>query len=414
MTRNAAILVLWTVLGSPAAAQDEPLGRRAAFEPLEAEASILVPADTPLRTHPDPRAAQLAIVSAEIELPVLERDGIWIRTRFRELTGWLAPAGEPVPDASKPLAPEARALIVVDRAAEERTARLAQARARLQGENRVWTTLGPWPLHTDVEDEKLLSSLDRIATSLPATYRERFGLEPDISRLPPILLFEREKDYRDLTWAATNVGDFAADGHADSSLAALFVEASSRDELASILVHELTHLLNRQVFPLLPRTWLEEGLANDLSLSRIGADGRLEPGTLGGTTLLTTQRMRGNTVAVSSTSSGGRVVWTKLLQDWKTARSRMLPLGELLDLEWIDFVAPDQRSRNYALSTFLVRFLLDAAPEETAMDFRAFLEDVAAGGPSGAAALGRGLGQSVDKLERSYGFWLTSEVGRAQ
>lgn len=414
MTAAAArcATVACLLVAAPAAAQDAPLGRSAAFGELENQESVLVAAETPLRTHPDRRAARLAIVGYEIELPVLERRGDWVRTRFGDVVGWLAPRGEPSPEPGVPLIDAARELLVVDVSEEERAARIARARARLDGENRRWRALGPWPLHTDVADDELLAYLDAIADRLPGAYERRFGLAPDVDDLPVVVLFARERNYREFAAVSAEVAGLEADGHASHSLAAFFVGRSPRGELAAVMVHELTHLLNRSLYPVQPHTWLEEGLANDLGLARIDDEGNIEAGSLGGTTVLSTRRTSNNAVSMVGSTSGGRVVWMQLLQDWKVRRSRLAPLPELLELPWADFVRRERRSANYALSTFFVRFLLDAGPEGSADAFRAFLREVADGGASDGEALSAALGMSIDDLAELYGQWLTVQVAR--
>ncbi|MCZ6726757.1 MAG: hypothetical protein O7A98_05315 [Acidobacteria bacterium] len=388
-------------------AQDQPLGRSAAFSNLDAGPSVTVGAGTSLRSRPDPTAEVLAIVDEEVDLAVLERRGVWVRTHYRDWAGWLAPGGEPASRGGGLAGLETGAL-QFDTSIAERAAKVASARALMANENSGVSRLGPWPVHTDVHDRGLLERLDKVASGLLESYADRFGLAPALGEPGVIVLFASEDDYRRFTDENTNLGGLHGDGHADSGMAALFVSDESTDQTASVLIHELIHLINGELFARVPSTWLEEGLANDLGLARIDKHGNVEAGTLGGNTrvLSTTSRSR----VVNRIQTGGRVVWLKLIRDWSQKRSRLRPLAELLDLDWRQFVDPAERSSNYAQSTFLIRMLLDDGDEDTAAAFRDFLRSAADGAPSNAATLAAALGTTPADLERRWERWLTQNA----
>jgi hypothetical protein len=370
-----------------------------------------VRAGTALRSRPDVTAEVLVRIPAAVDLPILDREGDWVKTHFGDWTGWLAPGGEehavgPSLD-SLSLSP-----LVLDTSVAERAARVAEARTLLGDENPAASSLGPWPLFTDVTDADLLARLGRIAARLPAMYEERFGLVPSLEEAPAVVLFAREADYRQFTRAYTVVGEMHGDGHANDSMAALFAGADL-DVVAGVLVHELTHLLNRRRFTAPPRTWLEEGLANDLGLSRVEEDGALRLGTLTGTVTTVTHRDRSRRETVDMTISGGLGSWVQLLRAWEQRRRDRSSLSAVLDMDWSDFVTDDQRSWHYAQSTFFVRYLLDAAPASRRAAFLEFLRRTADGGPSGATALAEALGESPERLQRDFERWLTTSLVKA-
>ncbi len=390
-------------------------GSRAAFSPVDLDQeAVSVPAETPLRSHPDSRAARLSILPETLVLPVLERQGPWVRIRYGDLLGWVAPSGEPRPEASTPLPVAAQKILVGPDPVEERAARLAEARAHLQSENRRRTTLGRWPLHTDIDNDDLLDHLDKVARLLPEVYRARFGLEPKIENLAPIVLYRREVDYRAFADAKGKVVGLGADGHADNTLAALHSGNYKRSELTSVLVHELTHLLNRTRFVRSPNTWLEEGMANDLSLSRVDEEGRVVTATLGGEQTMTTRRTPRNRTSIFVSTTGGRVVFLQLLQAWKRDRNRVPRLEELLDLPWVDFVDRDRRSMHYSTATFFVRFLLDHSGPDSRESFLRFVEGTANGSPSNAEDLADAMGTTPAELSDSFRRWLTRQIARVR
>ncbi len=391
---------LLAALPAATAAQDPPLGRSAAFGVIEVEPMALVAAGTALRSRPDPRAETLVLFEVDAEVPILERRGRWIRTFHDDATGWLAPDGEPTVEEFKLEALEA-GYLVLDTSPEEKAARIAGARSFLGTENGDFRTLGGWPLYTDVTDAAELTRLDRVARQVREVYETRFGLRPADAPSRAVVLYRDEDSYRRFTQEFTDIGEIHGDGHADGAMAALFLADTREIDTAAILVHELTHLVNRDVFLGPVKTWIEEGLANDLGLSRIDARGNIAPGTLGAR----------NT---RSTTSGGQFVWSRLLKDWRDDRTELLPVTDLLDLAWAEFVSDRHRPSNYAQSTFFIRYLLDESTPENRSGFKEFLAVAGRGGPSGTAALTAALGVSEAELRSGYERWLSRRAAAAR
>lgn len=362
-----------------------------------------VPAGTEVRTLPDPRAATLALVDVDTELPVLERRGGWSRVRYGALTGWVA--------LDPRIAPAAGAGLLLPGPDPELLARslAAFAAALRSGE------LGPFALWTDLPENEgdLLPMLDRLAADLPGLYAERYavpvteGKELPAAERDAVVLFAREEDYRRFA-ADAGVADLGEGGIASFGFAALYAGGRDRAELAALLAHELVHMLNARALG--PRTppWLEEGLANDFAYAGISAAGRLHPGSLGGERSIQTREAgaagrRDGQIEVTVTTGGGRAALGRLIV---ALDARALPpVDELVSLTWRELVAPEARELAYAHSAFLVRYLLDGAGEARAAGFRAYLAELAGGAANDPAVLREALG-----LGAEHG-WTTLDAG---
>lgn len=381
---------------SPPAPEEEPvLGTPSGFAAAEEE-RLEVAAGLRLRERPDLQAPILVRVDAASELPVLERRGKWVRLRYGVYRGWARLDGEEGPLTA------ARA-----GSAGQGTdpARLARARALLAAGREI--SLGPYRLLTDLDDARLLARLDVLAGSVRQVYRERLGLEPPPPAGEVVVLFGREADYRRFSAGEETLEGLEAHGHAGGGMAALAAEDKEPEALAALLVHELVHLENRRAFPGELPPWLEEGLAEDLAYSRLDAGGRLQPGTLGGHAIQRRDRL-GNLEQMEL--AGARAALSRLLQGWDDRRRR--PLEELLSLSWYELVEPSVRPILYPQSAFFVRFLLDGGDPGLAAGFRAYLAQVAAGGPAGGATLAAHLERSWREVEAAYLAWLRRQASQ--
>ncbi|MGD2114001.1 MAG: hypothetical protein PVG07_03045 [Acidobacteriota bacterium] len=404
------------ILGAPAALDG------AAFD----EPRIAVPAGTPLRERPDPRAPILMVIGADSELPELERRGGWVRVRFVDTRGWLVdpalgPRSGEGPDgdglgygrlAYGPVEPDPELL----------------ARARsLLGAGGAGYPLGPWTLYTDVDDPRLLASLDRLARSVVTVYPERFGLDPgldpgrDSARDPEpetreapeareaVVLFAREEAHRDFLGEGSALAALGAEGYAGAGLVTLARGDRSEEAVRSLLVHELVHLLDRRALG--PRTppWLEEGLAHSMASSRITPSGRLVPEALGGGTRVIDRRLAGpdGEIRITVETTGGRAGLDRAVD--ALDRDALVPLERLVHLPWSRMVDPDGRQLRYAQSALFVRFLLDGDRGRWRLGFRSYLAAVADGDPGAPDALLEALGTDWATLERELGTWLRAQ-----
>ncbi len=409
--RKLAGLAFTLLAGAAALAQEAPLGKPSAFELVPAGERIIASAGSRLFAAPDPAAATLAVFDVDTDLEVIERDGAWTRVRHAGRLGWLGPQGT-VPRRPRPPAPDPGAgglTTVVPApplaAPDPSAARLTAALAYL-GTSSPAGRVGPFPLFTDALDERRLARLQLVGQQLPEVYRARYGLAVASAPAGAIVLFSSPEDYLAFVGQTEELADLAARGHALYGIAALYAGRDATEEVTSILVHEMAHLLNRVAFGRRLPSWLEEGLANDLAWSEIDRDGRLALGSRGGSTRLTRPSPREGTMVVER--RGPQASHRKLLEAWKR---RSLPsLPELLGMPWAEFVEPNQRRMNYAQSTEFVRFLLDGGVAPRATGFRDFLEAVAAGAKPDVTVLETHLGEPLDRLERAFGTWLTRQV----
>ncbi len=392
---------------SLAAFPEEPvLGVRAGFDlSSEAEETISVAAGSRLRDRPDLRAVEILSIPEELELPVVERRPPWVRVRYGDLRGWLLVRGG---GPAKEGAVAAPAVPPFDSQA------LARARAVLGAEARE-ETLGAFRLLTDLEAGKLLAALGAIARSLPAAYAERFGLPVAAPGEEAVLLFASLEGYRRFAEGEPDLARLEPSGHAGNGIAALAAEAKDRDALQALLVHELTHLLNRRALGLAVdlAPWLDEGLAEDLAYSQIDSSGRLKLGSLAGRTRTTNEvggvvgKLAGDSFV--TTTTGPRALLLELLERWPEPERPALV--ELLDLSWSELADPGRRSLLYPQSGFFVRFLLDADGGRSAPAFHAFLRTAAAGGDSDAGAVLAALGIGEAELEERFLAWLRAQAG---
>ena len=142
-----------------------------------------------------------------------------------------------------------------------------------------------------------------------------------------MVVFSREQDYR--AYGAGESALAGARGHAAEGLAVLFFGDQERGEVAAVLIHELTHLLNRRVFAAEPPPWPDEGMANDLAFSRIERSGQPRIGSLGGRSVIIDEPVYrpGGWIAVDRTIrlSGPAASLSLLNKRWQAGEA--LPLG---------------------------------------------------------------------------------------
>ncbi|MEM7353699.1 MAG: SH3 domain-containing protein, partial [Acidobacteriota bacterium] len=333
------------VLGAPAALSTEnPASDRLWLEP-----------GTRLHSRPDLHAPTVARVDAETEVDVLERQGHWIRVRYADWKGWISALDE-APPTGRVTSPAAVA------------GRLTLAREVLGLGPGKPATLGPFDLLTDVEDRAVLRFLDRIAHHLPEAYRDRFQLDRPATAAEAVVLFAQEDDYRVYESKVRPEAERGALGHADGQLAVLYVGRQSPEEVAAILVHELTHVLNRRNLITPPPPWLEEGMANDLAFGRIDPSGRLQLATLGGRSVVVEEHFYqpGGWLDADRTIhlSGPLGAASLLRRRWQATDPPSL--RQLTGLTASTFFDPEDRQLRYDVSTFFVRYLLDSDSEELA------------------------------------------------
>lgn len=377
----------------PVPAVEETAQEEVVVSGRPAEALWVAPGDRVL-ARPAEAARVVATVDRYRPLARYERRGDWHRVRWQGRDGWvLRPvpaAGEPpfpaTPEPPRPLpgrAPDPARLAAAVRLLGEPAAALSEPPRHL----------GAYRLLTDLDDPALLARLGRLAGDVERLYPLRYGVTPVGPPAETVLLFAREPTYREFQALDARLASLPATGHTGDGLVALFAGGRRPDEVAATLVHELTHLLNRRSLgPALP-PWLDEGLAVDLALSAIGADGSLHPERVGGAALLQPPRI---------TYFGGRAS-ARHLESALAVEAGLPPLGELFALDWEPFVRSERLEIHYAAAGFFWRTLLDGSSRERTASARDFLRSVAAGGPADAETLRARLGTSWDTLRFELG-----------
>ncbi len=383
--------------GGPPPPEAPVAGRPAEIAPAgPAAATVWLQPGERLRAEPDAGARPLALVDAAVEVAVLERRPGWVRVRYGDRLGWVAlgDAAAAPGDARLP-----------------RTApspwRLEMARAAL-GTAAEAGRLGPFRLYTDVTDRDLLRFLGRLAEALPAAYRARYGLDPGPEAGEVVVLFAAEAGYRDYDRETSATADLRAGGHASRGLVALFAGDKDRGDVAAVLVHELTHLLNRRTLAATPAPWLEEGMANDLAFCRLDRSGRPVLGSLGGRSVVVERPVwlaGGESRVDREIRLEGPLASLSLVRDRRRAGAGPA-LEVLTDLDWSEFLEPAGRPARYDDSAFLVRFLLEGG-DELAAAFRGYLADLASGAAAGREPLAGRLGLGWPELERDFAAWLS-------
>jgi hypothetical protein len=392
----------------------ETIGAPAAFGAAAlSEERVAVPAGSALRERPHPRSPAVTTIDADSELPLVERAGGWVRVRYGARKGWVLLDPSAGGGAVRGRGPRAADPALLAKA----VARLGSSAAAAEPAGAA----GPWALYTDldpVSHQDLLHFVDRIASQIRGVYRERYGADgAEGGGSESVVLFAREADYRAFAESDAALSGLEEGGFAGFGVAALYAEGRSRSELASLLVHELTHLENARRFGPDTPPWLEEGLANDLGYARIGPGGVLDPAGLGGG-----EEIRGwsrgagrgdpstpdrGRIEITVSTLGARAGLDRLVGALR--RRELLPLADLTALGWHEITDPSLRALAYAESGFFVRFLLDPSGGR-AEAFRGYLRSIAAGGPAGADSLLDALGEEWSDLEPDFHRWLVTRA----
>jgi hypothetical protein len=362
-----------------------------------ARPQVWVPAGTPVYAEPDATSSVLETLPSLSNLSRLEQRGDWYRVRRPRtgqppLKGWVFLEDYQVPQADLLRQPDP---VLPLPAASPDAGRVAAARA-LMTAGGVAMECGVYPLYTDVEETGFSSLCARLVRQLEALYAERYGLQPVSPPAEAILAFRRQEAYeifRD--HEGVDVESSLAHASPPRGYLALPVNAGDRTETLAVLVHELTHLLNRRsIGPALP-PWLGEGLADDLAASRIDSDGSLHPDTLGG------ERWEGENSVVRWGGLASIILIREALD-----RDQLPTLEELVLLDRQEFHRTENARLHYALSSFWVRYFASGFEPSLRTGFRTFLRDVASGQPLTEELLLTRLGSDWKELESSFRLWV--------
>ncbi len=353
-----------------------------------------------LKARPSPDAATVHTFDNPIRAGRIERRGDWYHVDYNGRVGWLLlpdydeDAEVPYGEEPEPVRP------LPARAPDEEG--LAAARKYLRGRERL-LTLGPYNLYTDIPDDRLIARLDAVAGNLETVYAERYGLRPAGDAAEAVVMFQSDIAYRLVQQRTERLAGLNAAGHNAEGLAVLYSGGRSRAAVTATVIHELVHFLNRRAIgPHLP-PWIDEGIADDLALARVGDDGRIHPRELSGA-----RQQRGNHWRV-----GGALASLLHLRDAATA-GEMPAVPDLMSVEWESFVRTPKIQLHYAAASFWIRYLLEGEGGRHAPGLRAFLAAVAAGEPPAAETLEKHLAEDWTTLDSGFRDWIGSQAARVE
>lgn len=345
-----------------------------------------------LKAEPAVDAATIYTFETHARAGKIEHRGDWYQVDYRGRTGWVLLEGYdenaeiPYGEVAEPPRP------VPARAPDDQ--RLAAARRYLKGKERA-VSAGPYALYTDCRDDQLIAYLDAVAGRLEAFYAERYGVRPVGDAAEAVVLFQSDIAYRLVQQQTERLIGLNAAGHNSEGVAVLYSGGRSRLEVAGTVVHELTHFLNRRAIgPQLP-PWLDEGIADDLGLSRLGPDGRIQGAELSGG-----KHRQGDQWRIE----GGLASLLRLRDAVHAGEMPAVP--DLMSADWESFVRTPKIQLHYAAAAFWIRFLIEGDGGRHAPRFRAFLAAVAAGEPPTVATLRAKLTAEWSVLNAGFRAWI--------
>ena len=321
-------------------------------------------------------------------LPVLSRDGNWMKVRYDGRDGWIDTGWEPEHSRRG-----ARRGILRERAnpvARTDWSDLDVGKEML-GVKKPQRELADWALYTDVEDEDLLALLAGAAEKVEDAFFSRYGRIPSQAPTHAVLLFAKHSDYRRFSDETAELPSPGHRGHASQGLVAMSAEESSRREVASILVHELTHLLVRRALGSKMPPWLNEGMATDM----------------GSVWVEDSRDLVLDQLVDDQEFSFGPFSMRVMYLDQLARGGKLEPLSTVLGRDRGVFYRSSEICGSYAQSVAFVRYMLDAEGDQLEPGFLAFLDDVAKGR---RADLLQHLGRGVPELDAGFRAWLAAEV----
>ena len=330
-------------------------------------------------------------------LPILAREGGWSQVLYQGEPGWVEDGWGPAHSRRSARQGGIRRHVQPPRVAS--FDRLHSAR-KILGQKRTERSLGAYQLWTDVADEELLGFLDGLAAVAEDAYFARFARLPSGDPLRSAVLFADEAAYREYSGDDILLSNHA--GHAGGGVLASYTAGRPRAEVASTLVHEITHLVNARALAWELPPWLQEGMAGELDAVWVEASG--------------VDSADGRTVAASFVGfdeHDRRVVQLGQL----LASGGLPPLHQIILLDREEFYQGDA-STHYAYSGALVRYLLDGDGRRYRAGFLRFLQRVANGyTPNGALFLDAYETKDTAflvALDRGFRSWIAAEQPAAR
>lgn len=291
-----------------------------------------------LLEDPRPGAALVMETRKLRDYRVVERRGSWARLVLsviddEEITAWVDLAAErdmsqpPLGNEPDPPKPQ--------KAAPATAEQIAAVMETLEQPMEQFE-VGGYTVLMGFRDLEVRAAVTVELRRMEALYRQRYRLEPLGEAAETVVIFDLEDSYRAFQRTAPRLAGLRSAGHSSRGLVALFRGERAMLDVAETLRHEVTHLLNsRAVGPALP-PWLEEGLADELSLlSDLDPDDPFGPYRfqLGNQTLY-----RGPLAALRL------LLESQETGDWVSLQS-------LLGMDWDQFVRGGRSPLLYAQST---------------------------------------------------------------
>ena len=371
------------ILGAPA---DWAITGTAATRP-----TIDLQPDTPIHEDPSDSTPIVAIFVGGT-LPVWTTRLGWAQVIWDDLIGWV----ELVPGGDTPTRPGPRPLPPVPPRSYPDSEILATARSFLPADTRA-VAIGTFDLYRDSPDRRQDELFATLSAQLEKIYAERYGLAKSRPPTGAVFAFSSDEPFHALVriLATSQATDFS--GLTSGGVALVRTGNRPRKQIARTFLHETAHLWNRHLLGEGLPVWLEEGLAEDLTLSDMTASGRLRPDLVS----KEVRRIAGITLIPPTT--------VMLAALSKRARLRSLTsTAVLLEMDQQSFLHDDDRLIRYVQSGLFIRFLLENAQYRDV--FHAFLGHVAeTGAASGADLLERLQAQQPKtELDESFRNWILS------
>ncbi|MEE2776010.1 MAG: hypothetical protein VYE73_04525 [Acidobacteriota bacterium] len=257
------------------------------------------------------------------------------------------------------------------------------------------TRAGGLELHIDADDRKLVATFVTIAQQMATVYRNRYGIGSDHDLTGVVFAFVDAAAFDAARTQILSTEARSLAGVASGGVAIVHIDRLRSPQVPRTFLHELAHLWNHHLFGGEVPVWLEEGIAEDLALSTMTSDGKIN------TERVAKQVHRDGPLTIVPATTAIIATLTRQAQ-----RDELTSSAELLEMDQASFMSSDRRLSHYVQSGLLVRFLLEE--RDFAATFRTFLAQVAAGGNASGSHLLDALGKidAISSLDRRFRDWV--------
>ena len=363
---------------------------RVIVHPIDPELTpqVFIPSGKVLYQAPRTDANVLGRTSQIVRRSRLGQDGWWFRVSWQGTEAWVhmpeyADTSNP-PLGSAPLGPGPRP----SRGPEQ--ALVAMAKSHLISPI-VRGYLGPYGFLSDPLDTSLLEEYDRALRALLESY-EDWVLAPGSRFEEQLIIFGDLESYESFRGRLPELENLDAPGFVHSGLVVIWTQGAP--VARETLLHEVTHLLNRQSLGAFLPPWLDEGLSDFLAESEFDGN-QLDPSRLSSYR----RDLGGGRFEVS----GGEA--SLMRAQSLVENPNGWTVNALMALDWESFVDTPEALDNYSLSHLLVRYFFLEHPDE----FRSWLKGLPQGERATHFSLLRAFNYSTAQLEVEFRRWLSQE-----